>query len=124
MNVLLWVVQAILALMFLMAGGMKLMRTKDQLAEDPRMGWVEEYEENQIKGIGAAEVLGALGMVLPGLTGIATVLTPIAAAGLAITMAGAAMVHRRRGEQQAIIMTGALLVLALVVLAGRLSNPL
>jgi hypothetical protein len=123
-DVVLWLVQVILAVLFLMAGGMKVLRSKEQLAEDPRMGWVEEYDQNQIRGIGGAEVLGALGLVLPGLTGIATVLTPIAAIGLAITMLLASLLHRRRGESQATMMTAAFFILALVVAIGRFARPL
>ncbi|MBI3962282.1 MAG: DoxX family protein, partial [Deinococcus sp.] len=80
MNIVLWIVQGLLALGFLMAGATKLMRSKAQLA--PRMPWVEDFSLGTIRAIGAVEVLGALGLVLPTLMGILPWLTPLAALGL------------------------------------------
>jgi uncharacterized membrane protein YphA (DoxX/SURF4 family) len=84
----LWIVQALLALLFLFAGGMKLVLPLDVLAS---MG-----SPNQIplpglfvRFIGVVEVLGALGLILPGLLRIKPGLTPLAAAGLVIIMIGA-----------------------------------
>lgn len=117
MDVFLWIVQGLLAVAFLMAGMMKIARSKSQLASN--MGWVEEYSDNAIKGIGAAEVLAAIGLVVPPLTDIAPILAPLAALGLVVVMAMAAMLHRRRGETQMFVPTGVLGVLALVVVIGR-----
>ena len=77
MNAVLWVLQVLLAIAFAMAGMMKLVRSKEQLAAS--MGWVEDFSSNAIKGIGGLEVMGALGLVLPAATGIVAVLTPLAA---------------------------------------------
>ena len=63
------------------------------------MGWADTYSDAGVKGIGAVEVLGAIGLVLPAATGIAPILTPIAAVGLALVMAAAVVVHVRRKEQ-------------------------
>ncbi|MCW2606345.1 MAG: DoxX family protein [Frankiales bacterium] len=60
------------------------------------LGWTEDVSDTQVDGIGAVELL-ALGLILPAAPGIATVLSPTAA-GLALTMVGAAVVHLRRGE--------------------------
>lgn len=98
MNVVLWIVQGLLALAFLGAGGMKLVRPKEALVTSG-FGWASDFADSHVKLIGAAEVLGAIGLILPQLTGIAPVLTPIAALGLAIAMAGAVVVHVRRKEQ-------------------------
>ena len=122
MNVVLWVLASLLALVFLGAGGSKLAQPKAKLAADPRMAWTEDFSEQQLKGIGAVEVLGALGLVLPAALGIAEVLSPLAAVGLALTMLGAAATHLRRGEKQALVPPAVLLVL-LVTLAALRFGP-
>lgn len=100
MNIALWIVNGLLALAFLAAGGMKLARPKDALSASG-MAWVEDFSPGAVKTIGALEVLGALGLVLPRLTGIAEILTPLAAVGLVLTMVGAVVVHVRRKEPPA-----------------------
>lgn len=122
MNIVLWVLASLLAVVFLGAGGSKLAQLKAKLAADPRMAWTEDFQEGQLKGIGAVEVLGALGLVLPAALGIAEVLTPLAAAGLAVTMVGAVATHARRGEKQAVVPPAVLGVL-LVVLAVLRFGP-
>lgn len=87
-----------LAAAFAAAGLMKIAQPKAKLAESG-MGWTEDFSDGQVKGIGALEVLGAIGLILPAALDIAPILTPIAAAGLALLMAGAAVTHVRRGEQ-------------------------
>ena len=96
MNTVLWIVQGILAMMFLMTGMMKLRQTKEDMAG--KMPWVEDFSQGQIRGIGMLEILGALGLILPMLTGILPILTPLAATGLALTMVGAFMTHLRRKD--------------------------
>ncbi len=76
---------------------MKLSQPKAKLVASG-MAWTEDFSDGQVKGIGAVEVLGAIGLILPAATGIAAILTPLAAAGLAVTMVGAALTHMRRGE--------------------------
>lgn len=115
MNVVLWILQGILALLFLFSGSTKLLQPKSKLAEDPRMGWTNDFSQQTIKLIGAAEVLGALGLILPGITGIAEILTPLAASGLTVIMIGATVTHIRRGEKQVWPMTIVIGVLAAVV---------
>lgn len=113
MLIALWIVNALLALAFLAAGGMKLARPKSALAESG-MGWVEDFSSTSIKVIAGLEVLGAIGLILPLATGIAPILTPFAAVGLAITMAGATVVHARRNEP---VVTGVVLTLLAVASA-------
>lgn len=117
MNIALWVVAIVLAVVFLAAGLSKLVQPKEKLA--PRMAWVEDFETGPIKTIGALEVLGAIGLVVPGVTGIAPILVPLAATGLALLMIGAIVVHARRGEKQAIPVNVVLLLLAVFVAWGR-----
>ncbi|HET7901849.1 MAG TPA: DoxX family protein, partial [Candidatus Nanopelagicales bacterium] len=69
--------------------------------------------------IGVLEVLGAIGLILPGITGIAPFLVPLAATGLALLMIGAIVVHARRGERQPIGANIVLLLLAVFVAWGR-----
>ena len=120
MSVALWIVQIVLATMMLMAGAMKVMKSKDQLQE--QMGWVEDFSENTIKAIGGLEVLGAIGLILPAVTGIAPVLVPLAAVGLAITMVGATVVHARRSEMPNVAITVMLLLMSVFVAWGRFGD--
>jgi uncharacterized membrane protein len=117
MNVVLWIIAGLLAVAFGAAGLMKLTQPKEKLA--PKMAYVEDFSAGAIKAIGAVEVLAALGLILPAVLDIAPVLVPLAALGLVITMVGAAVVHARRGEHQAIVPNVVLLVLAAVVAWGR-----
>lgn len=117
MNVFLWIVQGLAAVIFLGVGGMKLTRTKEQL--QPRLAYMEDFSQNQIRLIGLAEVLGALGLILPALTGILPWLTPVAATGLVGLMVGAVYTHYRRKEFSHIVVPGALLVMAAIAAIGR-----
>src|SRR3989442_9509245 len=83
MNVALWIVQGLLAALFLFAGGAKLVLPLDQMAGPVTLpGWFLRF-------LGVAELLGALGLVLPGLLRIRPGLTPLASAGPVISMLSA-----------------------------------
>ncbi len=88
MNIVLWILQVLLALLFLFAGGMKLVLPSDVLKAMASPNSVQ-LPGLLLKFIGLCEVLGALGLILPGLFRIKTGLTPLAAAGLVIIMIGA-----------------------------------
>ena len=118
MNIVLWIVAAVLAVAMLGAGGMKLARTRDQLRE-AGLAYVEDFSPGAIKTIGALEVAGAVGLVVPPLLGIAEWLAPLAALGLLLTMIGAVVVHVRRGETGQLMPPVVLGVLAAVVAWGR-----
>ncbi|WP_417602933.1 DoxX family protein [Owenweeksia hongkongensis] len=119
MNTILWIVQGLLALMFLMAGAMKLSKPKKELRE--KLGdWVDQYSDISIKLIGLAELLGAIGLILPMAMGFFPILTPLAAIGLAMTMVGAMKVHYQRKEKSKVITNIALMLLAVFVVIGRL----
>ena len=118
MNITLWVIAGLLAAAFAAAGLMKLAQPKAKLAESG-MAWTEDFSEGQVKGIGLVEVLGAIGLILPAALGIAEILTPLAAAGLALTMVGATVVHARRGEKGSIPVTLVLGALAAFVAVMR-----
>ena len=88
----LWIVQGLLALLFLFAGGMKLVQPIEVLtAQMPLPGLFVRF-------IGVAEVLGAIGVILPGLLRIRPGLTPLAAAGLVIIMIGATALTLAGGD--------------------------
>ena len=92
MNYVLWIIQVLLALLFLFAGGMKLVLPVEAMTQQMALpGWFLRF-------IGVAEVLGALGLILPGLLRIRTGLTPLAAAGLVIIMIGATVLTLAGGE--------------------------
>lgn len=117
MNTVLWIVQGLLAAAFLMAGSNKLLKTKEQL--QPMMAWVEDFSPGTLKVIGALELLGALGLILPAVTGVLPGLTPVAALGLVLTMLGAAATHARRGEYPLIGINTILMLLAVFIVYGR-----
>jgi len=94
MNIALWIAASVLALAMLGAGLMKLSRKPEQLKASG-MGWVDHVPAGAPRIIGLLEVLGAIGLIVPALTGIAPILVPLAASGLAILMIGAVIVHIR-----------------------------
>lgn len=118
MNIAVWIIQVLLAFAFLMAGAMKLLRPKEKLQE--QMAYVADLSQRAVRSIGLLEVLGAIGLILPQLTGVLPWLTPLAAVGLIAIMIGAALTHARRdGENQMIGMNAMLLLLAMFVAIGR-----
>lgn len=117
MNLGLWIVQTLLAAVFLAAGLLHLLRPKASFAADPRFAWTKVRSQRAIRAIGAAEVVGALGLILPGVTGRFPGLVPLAALCLALLMAGALVTHLRLKET--IVPALTLGALALLVFVGR-----
>jgi uncharacterized membrane protein YphA (DoxX/SURF4 family) len=118
MNVTLWIIAIVLAVIFLFSGLLKVIRPKEKLAESG-IGWTEDFSTGMVKLIGVLEVLAAIGLILPPALNIAPILAPLAATGLAIIMIGAVVVHVRRKEYPQIILTVILLILSVVVAWGR-----
>jgi uncharacterized membrane protein YphA (DoxX/SURF4 family) len=117
-NVVLWVLQGLLAAAFLGSGVLKLTLPYEQAAK--RMAWVQHFKPSAVRLIGIAELLGAVGLILPAATHIAPILTPIAATGLAVTMIGAVITHvRLRDPISQMAPSALLLVLSAVVAWGR-----
>ncbi|MVU80674.1 DoxX family protein [Nocardia sp. ET3-3] len=118
MNALLWTLQIVLALGFAAAGATKIILPRDQLATT--LGnWVEDFPALLLKPLGAAEVLGAIALVIPPAIDVAPILTPIAAVCLVITMIGALVTHVRKGEYSKLVVNVLLAVMAIVVAWGR-----
>jgi len=113
MNVALWIVQALLALLFLFSGGAKLVMSPDA------MKGPVNFPVLFMRFIGVCEVLGGLGLVLPQLTQIMPGLTPLAAALLVVIMIGATVVSFMGGGVTAALFPFVVLVLCIVVARGR-----
>ena len=120
MLIVLWILLALLALFFVAAGATKLVRSRAALASNG-MAWTDDFSAPVVKLIAAVEVVGGFGLVLPLLTGVASVLTPIAALGLAVVMIGAAVTHARRKESPVMQIVVAVLCVVAAVLAFALS---
>jgi hypothetical protein len=117
-NRLLWTLQVLLALLFLFAGVAKLMMPADQLtAQGP--AWLSA---SLLQFVSVMEILGALGLVLPGLFGIRPELTPLAAGGLVVIMIGAVVITALTMPPAMAILPFVTGVLAAVVVLGRRST--
>ena len=123
MNLSLWIVAGLLAVVYLAAGVGKLIVPKEKLATAPGAGWVEDFSAGSVKAIGALEVLAAVGLVLPAATDIAPVLVPLAALGLVLIMGGAVITRLRRHEPKPMVADLAYLTLAGFVAFGRFFGP-
>ena len=119
MNIALWTVQGLLAGVYLVAGGLKIVRPREQLVASGRLDWMKDNSDAAVKAVGAVEILGALGLILPGLTGIAPILAPIAGVGLVVVQIGALRVHLTRSERQPLPANVILLMFAAFVAVGR-----
>ncbi len=120
MNILLWTIQTSLAFLFLVFGYMKLVKSKNELKGPDTLHYVDDFSEKEIKLIGVLEILGALGLILPQLTGILPWLVTISSFGLVITMLIAMIIHlRRRDGPRAIMINIILLVMAAFISYGR-----
>jgi hypothetical protein len=116
-NTLLWIIQCLLALVFTLVGLMMLTTPKERIIQ--RAPWAEHIAPGTIKLIGILELFGAIGLIVPMVTGILPWLTPLAAVGLALTMVGALITHLRHHEYPNLLFPFILLLLALFVACGR-----
>ena len=118
LKILAWTLQILAALVFIMAGLMKISTPYEELVLADNMGWAEDFSAMQIKIIGILEVLGSIGMILPLVLKKFTFLVPFAALGLVLVMVGAIFTHLNREEP--IIVNIILLLLNLSVVYLRL----
>ena len=118
MNVALWICQILLTLVFGYSGLMKSTKTEKELVAMGQTG-VENLSPKLIQFIGVMELLGVAGIILPRLSGILPILTPLAAIGFAVIMVLAAIVHFRRSEKKTVLLNLLILVLSAFVALGR-----
>jgi uncharacterized membrane protein YphA (DoxX/SURF4 family) len=114
-NIALWIIQVLLAALFIFAGGTKLIMPIEEMTAQmpiPLPGWFLRF-------IGVAELLGGIGLVLPWLTRIQPKLTPLAAAGLVIIMIGAVILTLMTGEVAMALMPLVVGILCAFVAYGR-----
>jgi hypothetical protein len=114
-----WAASVLLALLYLIAGGTKAAIPKEKLQRQQRMAYVADLSGAQAKAVGVIEVVGAVGVILPRLTGIAPLLSAVAAFALAAVQVVAIVVHLRRREY-ALVFNLVLFVLGVVVGVGLL----
>jgi uncharacterized membrane protein YphA (DoxX/SURF4 family) len=119
MNVILWILQILLAVGILASSyghTLGFESTKDR----PGMQWLGDVGRDRMRMIGILEILGAIGLVVPAATGILPWLTPLAAVGLAIIMASAAVYHLRRPDEGRNVVLNVILgLMAIVIAYGR-----
>lgn len=101
MNIALWIAAGVIAFGYVAGGSVKLAWSHERYAA--RLHWPEDFTPGNVKFMGVVEVLGGLGLVLPGLLDIAPVLVPVAASGMALYMAGAVTERVRRGEYKELV---------------------
>jgi uncharacterized membrane protein len=118
MNIILWIVQGFLAIVFIIAGVLKTKTPKDKLLK--QLPWIKDYSFGTVKLIGISEFLGGVGLIIPWMTGIARILTPISAIGICIIMVLAlATEHLKKKEYKEVAFNAVLLLLAAFVAVGR-----
>jgi hypothetical protein len=120
MNTALWIVAGLLAAV-MVTGSAKMFVPRERMAA---MGgkatrWVEDFSPGALRALGVVELLGAIGLILPGLLGIAPVLVPVTATCVALLFVGAVTMRLRRGERVTIVGDLVYLVMAVVVAWGR-----
>ncbi|MGZ7441411.1 DoxX family protein [Paenibacillus sp. TH7-28] len=116
MNIALWVVQILLALLFLAGGGMKVFQYDKTYGMLP---WVRDSSKAFVTFVGYMDLLAGLGFILPELTGILPWLTPLAALGASVILILAVALHIKRNEIKNAIPNIAFLALAIFVMIGR-----
>jgi uncharacterized membrane protein len=120
MNVALWIAAGLLAIVYVGTGLSKAVYPPDKLR--PQMPWVDDFPSAAVRWIGIAEVLGAVGLIVPQGTGVAPVLTPVAATCLVVLQVFAIRLHVRRQETESLALNVFLLVVAAFVAVGRFAG--
>ena len=118
MNTALWAAQIILAGIFALSGTAKLTLSRERMLATGQTG-IAMFPMPVVRFTAASEILAAVGLIAPGITGLALILTPLAAAGLCVVMVGAAWAHTRLHEGRAVAVNIVLLGLAAFVVLCR-----
>ncbi|WP_149261708.1 DoxX family protein [Actinomadura sp. K4S16] len=120
MNTALWIVTGLLTAVYLLSGFGKLFVPREKMAAMADAArWVLDFKPGILKAIGALEILGAVGLILPAVLDVAPVLVPLAASGLVLITTGATIMRIRRGETRAALGDAGYLALAAFVAIGR-----
>ena len=119
MNIALWAAQVVLAAVFAFSGMAKLTMARERLLATGQTG-IAMFPMPVVRFTAAMELMAAVGLVAPWLSGTARILTPLAAAGLCVVMIGAAWAHSRLREPKAVAANTLFFALAVFVLLGRL----
>ncbi|HCI78805.1 MAG TPA: hypothetical protein DHW02_03860 [Ktedonobacter sp.] len=119
MNIVFWILQVLVALAFLAAGAMKTFSPISTLSKN--MSWTAQTPAVLVRLIGICEILGGLGLILPPMFHILPWLTIAAAIGLAIIMVGAVIFHIARKEIPNVTPSAVLLILAILIIVGRIA---
>jgi DoxX-like family len=121
MNVALWIVASVLAFVLLLASA-KMVVPQEKMVG--MMGsasrWVEDFEPRALKAIGLLELLGAIGLILPGVLGVAPVLVPVTGVCVVLLFVGAVSMRLRRGERITVVGDLIYLAMAVFVTWGRI----
>ncbi len=120
LNISLWVAQGLLAALYLMAGGNKTFQSIEELAK--MLPWVTEVPTGLVRFIGVAELLGAVGLLVPSILRIKPILTPYAAIGLAVVQILAAFFHISKGETSVVGANFLFMAIAIFIAWGRLKK--
>lgn len=116
-NIVLWIIQGILAAMFIPVGAMIVTQPKEKLA--PKFPWVNDFPTGIVKLNGVSKILGGIGLIIPMLTGIATILTSLAAMGLCTIMILATAYNIRKHDMKAVVANVIIFLLAAFIAYGR-----
>jgi DoxX-like family len=128
MNVALWAVAGVLAVVFLVSGTIKVFVPQANLdalleraggAAEAAGAWTRDFSPGFLKTIGVLELSGAAGLILPAALDIAPILVPLAASGAVLLFVGAVIMRLRRGERATIAIDLLYLALAAFVASGR-----
>jgi uncharacterized membrane protein len=117
-NILIWTQQVVLALAFLVTGYSHSIGY-EQSKTNPRLVWMGALPATFVRAVGVLTIAGAIGLILPELTGVASWLTPLAALMLALLMACAIFFHLPRREFPHMVVNATLGVLATAIAYGR-----
>lgn len=117
MNVALWSCQVLLAAVFLVSGAAKSTQPRQRLLDTGQTG-IAVYPMPVVRFTAICELLGAIGIVLPRLTGVAPFLTPLAAIGFAVVMVGAVSAHLKLGERRTAVVNILIFAASLFVAYG------
>ena len=119
MNLTLWIITGLLAVVALTGGISKTFVPKEKLAHVAGGGWTNDHTARFVKTLGVLELLAVAGLILPAVVDAAPVLVPITAVCWVLLMVGAMITHYRRGEHRFVVLNLVYLALAVLIAWGR-----